>query len=226
MTALNLINIIWLPVMLGLFGFIEPCSIGSSMVFIKYLEGKESAHKLTQVIVFAMVRALFMGVLGLLAFWLGTAFLGLQKGLWVVFGAIYVFIGILYITGKSKILTVSMGPGLSRLSGLSGSVVLGLLFAFNIPACAAPLIFALLGTVAARGAAGGELPSGFVSLAIFGTALSLPLVLAVLVPPAQRVLDRLAGLSRKLPFWTGVVLITVGLWSIGFGLFVKLSNYA
>jgi cytochrome c-type biogenesis protein len=28
-------------------------------------------------------------------------------------------------------------------------------------------------------------------------------------------------LSRRLPFWTGLVLIALGLWSIGFGLFVS-----
>ncbi|MEE9531377.1 MAG: cytochrome c biogenesis protein CcdA [Syntrophobacteria bacterium] len=225
MTGLDLINTVWLPLWLGLFGFIEPCSIGSSLVFIKYLEGKDEVHKLAQVSVFAVVRALFMGTLGLLAVWLGMAFLGLQKGIWIVFGALYVLIGVIYLAGKSSALSVSLGPSLSRLSGLAGSVGLGVVFAFSIPACAAPLIFALLGTAAASGAGGGALASGFISLAIFGLALSLPLVLAVLFAPARRGLDWLAGLSGRLPFWTGVVLIAVGLWSIGFGLFLSLEKH-
>ncbi|MBI2294154.1 MAG: hypothetical protein HYU73_28210, partial [Betaproteobacteria bacterium] len=38
-----------LPIGLGLFGFIEPCSIGSTLVFIKAMEGKAPAVKLWQV---------------------------------------------------------------------------------------------------------------------------------------------------------------------------------
>jgi hypothetical protein len=40
---------ILLPIGLGLFGFIEPCSIGSTLVFIKVMEGKTTAVKLWQV---------------------------------------------------------------------------------------------------------------------------------------------------------------------------------
>ncbi len=36
---------------LGFLGFIEPCSIGSSLIFIKYLEGKDVGGKLGQVTV-------------------------------------------------------------------------------------------------------------------------------------------------------------------------------
>ena len=221
MTPFDLFNILWLPLGLGLFGFIEPCSIGASLLFIKYIEDKDTSNKVIQVSIFALVRALFMGVLGLLAIWLGTAFLGLQKSAWIFFGTIYVLFGIMYVTGRSRVLLVSLGPSLSRLSGLTGSAGLGVLFAFNIPACAAPLIFALLGTAAASGAGGGAVAGGFVSLAIFGAALSLPLVVAVLFPPVRRGLDWLAGLSVRLPFWTGAVLIVLGMWSIGFGLWIS-----
>lgn len=220
MTAPDVINFVWLPLGLGLFGFIEPCSIGASLLFVKYLEGKDRRQKLFQVSVFTLARALLMGALGLLAVWLGTVFFGLQKGFWIIFGIIYLVFGILYLTGRSRVLLVSLGPSLSRISGFSGSAGLGLLFAFNIPACAAPLIFALLGTAAASGAGGSALAGGFASLAIFGAALSLPLVAAVLFAPARRALDWVAGLSARLPFWAGVILIALGLWSIGFGLWV------
>ncbi len=221
MTGFDVFNIIWLPLGLGLFGFIEPCSIGASLLFIKYLQGKDRRHKFFQVSVFTLVRAVFMGALGLLAVWVGTAFFGLQKGFWIVFGMIYLVFGLMYLTGKSGALLGSLGPSLPQPSGFTGSAGLGILFAFNIPACAAPLIFALLGTATASGAGGGRLISGFFSLAIFGTALSLPLVVAVLFAPARRALDRLAGLSARLPFWAGLVLIALGLLSIGFGLWVS-----
>jgi cytochrome c-type biogenesis protein len=223
MNELTLINLVVLPIGLGLIGFIEPCSIGSTLVFIKYLEGKSTATKVMQVAAFAATRAVFIGFLGVIAVVLGVTFLGFQKGAWVVLGALYVVLGVLYVTGKAQVLMVSLGPRLARVSSLRGSATLGLLFGLNIPACAAPLIFALLGMAATSGIAGGTLAVGFVSLALFGLALSLPLVVAVLFEPARRALDWLAGLSQRLPFWTGLLLIALGLWSIGFGLFVEVK---
>jgi cytochrome c-type biogenesis protein len=220
MSGFELIRTVLFPAGLGLLGFIEPCSIGASLLFIKYLEGKDATHQIVQVGVFAATRALFMGGLGILAAVLGMVFLEFQKGVWITFGIVYALIGVFYVTGRSGLLAVKLGPSLARLSGTSGPVALGLVFAFNIPACAGPLIFALLGTSAAGGAAGSALATGFASLVVFGMALSLPLIIAVLFRPARRTLDRLAGFSVHAPFWTGVILVALGLWSIWFGLFV------
>ncbi len=224
MTEFGFINLILLPAALGLLGFIEPCSIGSSLIFIKYLERKEAARKLTETMLFAATRALFIGALGVLAVLLGTALLGWQKGAWILLGAIYVVIGSLYLAGWARVLMLSVGPSLASLSGARGSVGLGMLFGLNIPACAAPLLLILLGAAAVGGSTGATLAGGFVSLAVFGFALSLPLVLAVLFAPARAALDWLAGLSRRMPLWTGMVLVALGLWSIGFGLFTTLPE--
>ncbi len=99
--------------------------------------------------------------------------------------------------------------------------MLGALFALNIPACAAPLIAALLGIAAAGGAGGVPLTQGFVSMALFGLALSLPIVAVASFPRSRQALDRLASLARRMPRWTGTLLILLGLWSIWFGLFVS-----
>ncbi len=212
-----------LPIGLGLFGFVEPCSIGSTLVFVKTLEGRERAAKILQVTVFTLVRGLFMGLLGLAAAAIGMVLFGAQKIAWIGFGLIYVALGAVYLVGKSASLLRAFGGGLLRLSDVRGSVALGIVFAFNIPACATPLLLALLGFTAAGTVAPS---SGFLSLTLFGFALSLPLVLAVLFAPARRALDALGGLSRRLPFWTGVVLIALGLWSIWFGLFVPVGPAA
>ena len=223
MIELSLFTVFVLPVGLGLLGFIEPCSIGSTLVFIKYLEHRDAAAKIVQVGIFAVARALFTGVLGLAAVAVGTAFIGLQKGGWALLGALYAAIGVLFIAGRANLLMVSIGPALSRLSGAQGSAALGLVFGLNLPACAAPLILALLGAAAAGGASGLAFAAGFTSLALFGLALSAPLVLAVLFEPVRRLLDRLAGLSRRVPFWTGVVLLLLGLWSIRFALVAEIG---
>ncbi len=223
MTELSLLNTVALPIFFGLMGFVEPCSIGSTLVLVKHLEGRSASEKVAQVSAFAITRAVFIGFLGILAAVVGAAFLGLQAAAWFALGVLYIAVGILYLTGRAGWLMRSFGPSLARLDNVRGSVTLGVLFGFNIPACAAPLLFALLGAAAAGTAAGATIASGFISLALFGFALSLPLVVAVLFEPARRALDWLAALSRRLPFWTGVLFIALGLWSIWFALFVSLK---
>ena len=219
----TLTSLLLLPIGLGLLGFIEPCSIGSTLVFVKVLEGRDARDKLVQVGVFALVRAVFTGGLGMLAVLAGSAFLGFQRAAWVVLGALYALLGIFYVLGRAGTLMLALGPGLVRVGNARGPAALGLLFGLNIPACAAPLIFALLAAAAAGGASGATLAGGFVALGLFGLALSLPLIVAVLFEPARRALDWIAGLSRRLPFWTGLLLIALGLWSISFGVLVPLK---
>ncbi len=223
MIEASLLNVVALPILFGLFGFVEPCSIGSTLVVLKQIEGKPAGEKIVQTAFFATTRAVFVGLLGMLAAVLGAAFLGLQKAAWLILGLVYIALGVLYLSGKAGVLMRSFGPGLARLRAVRGSVALGVLFGLNIPACAAPLILALLASAAAGGATGATLASGFVSLGLFGFALSLPLVVAVFFAPARAALDRLAALSRRMPLWTGAILVALGAWSIWFALFVSIT---
>lgn len=218
----------WVPVLVwpigfGLFAFIEPCAIGATLLFIKTLEGHSARAKLTQVLAFTLARMLFTGMLGVTAALVGSWFLGLQKVVWILAGVLYTCIGVLYLSGRIGSLMRSIGPSLSRLQTPRGSAALGALFGFNIPACAGPLLLALLAASAAEGASGATAARGFVSLALFGFALSLPLVAAVLFTPMRRFLDWLAALSRRIPFWTGLIFVVLGIWSIWFGLFVTIT---
>ena len=67
MAESDLMRLVGLPIGLGLFGFIEPCSIGSTLLFIKTLERQDAGSMLAQVGVFMTIRALFMGALGFVA---------------------------------------------------------------------------------------------------------------------------------------------------------------
>jgi cytochrome c-type biogenesis protein len=48
----------------------------------------------------------------------------------------------------------------------------------------------------------------------------------VLWQPGRRLLDRLAGLSVRVPIVIGLVLIGLGLWSVYFGLLVDLADWS
>ena len=222
MSGAELTATLLLPIGLGLFGFVEPCSIGSTLLFIKLIEGKPAAVKVGQVATFALTRAIFIGLLGAAAAVIGAVFLGFQKAGWIVLGLVYLAIGILYLTGHIAWLMRGIGPRLAGLGDLRTSAALGTLFGLNIPACAAPLFLALL-AASASGATAGSAAGGFVALALFGLALSLPLVVAVLFKRAQRALDWLASLSGRVPRWTGALMVALGLWSVWFGLFVTLK---
>lgn len=211
-----------LSIGLGLLGFVEPCTMGSNLLLVKYLEPLSYRSALWQIGVYTVTRALFMGMLGATAALVGVYFFDLQRVLWIGFGAVYLGFGLLFLCGKQAWLIAHLGSLLSRASGARGSAALGLLFGLNVPACAVPLIVVLLGLSASQAAAGNAPIQGFVSLLLFGLALSLPLMLAVLWPPARRSLHWLAGLSVRLPRWTGAVLAALGLWSIGFGLWARL----
>jgi cytochrome c-type biogenesis protein len=221
--GLEATSLVLLPVGLGLLGFVEPCSLGATLIVVKHIEDKRTFSKIAAVGTFALTRAAFIGLLGILAVVVGSGFLWMQRGAWIALGAVYVIIGLLYLTGRIGFLMRSVGPKLRSLSGVHTSAWLGVLLGLNVPACATPLLIVLLGMVAAGGAAGAALASGFLSLALFGLALSLPLVIAVLIAPARRGLDWLAALSGRLPVWTGLLLIALGAWSIGFGLFAHIT---
>lgn len=187
--------------------------MGSSLLFVKYLEGKEATAKLLETAVFAATRALFIGALGAVAALVGSAFLDVQRWFWILLGAAYVLLGLLYLAGKHWRLMRVLGPKLTQARTTKGAAALGVLFGLNIPACAAPLLAAVF----AASLSTASVAQGFWVMAVFGLALSLPLVAAVFWSRARGWLDRLAALSNRIPFWTGVVFVLLGLWSIYFG---------
>lgn len=214
------LNLIALPIGLGLLGFIEPCTVGSSLLFLYYLEGRTASEKLTQTVVFTLARGIFMGVLGIGAVAVGTAFVGFQKAAWLVMGTIYLALGVAYLTGHVDRLKRSLGANLGRLQGVRGASALGLIFAFNIPACAGPLLAALLGTAAVSQSS--NYLRGFVMLGLFGLALSLPIVFAVYSARGRSLLNSVARFSGKAPKVIGVLFLILGAWSIRFALVAEI----
>lgn len=204
------------PLALGLIGFLEPCSIGASLLFLKTLEGNSPAVKITQATVFTLTRALFIGTLGAMAALIGTAFLQFQRGGYVMLGTLYVVLGIVYLTGFAGKLMARIGPSMSRFSTVKGSAALAVFFGLNVPACSLPLLAAVLGSAAVAGAS--EVGQGFAMLALFGFGLSLPLLVAVTFGRAQRALEWLLDYSRRAPVMIGALFVILGAWSIYFGI--------
>lgn len=199
---------------LGLLGFVEPCSVGSHLLFLKYLEQSPSSRRAVQTMLFTLTRAAFMAALGMLAAVIGGRFIGLQHALWAVLGGLFVALGLFYLGGGAPWLMQRLSRLLPAVQGPPGSVGLGVLFGLNIPVCAAPLLAVLLGDTAARAAAGRGIVYGGLTLFVFGLALSSPLVLAVVTRRGRRALDAIARVSARMPRWTGALLVVLGVWSL------------
>jgi hypothetical protein len=88
---------------------------------------------------------------------------------------------------------------------------MAMFFGLNIPACSGPLLAAVLGAAAVGGAA--KIGQGFWMLALFGFALSLPLLVAVAFGPAQRIVERLGHYSKRAPLAIGALFVALGAWS-------------
>ena len=214
--AIDPLHVVLLPLGLGLLGFIEPCTIGSSLLFLGYIERNAPPIRIAQAVVFTAVRSLAAGGLGIAAALVGAEFVGFQRAGWIALGVLYVALGILHLLGRAGLVMRTVGPSLANMSPNQGAVALAVLFGLNLPACAAPLLAVLLGA-AAVGAT--TLAVGFVSLALFGLALSLPLLLLILGPGGRRLLDRRTAASERMPVVVGSVLVALGIWSIYFGVF-------
>lgn len=191
---------------LGLLGFIEPCSVGANGLFLSYLREKDRATRLRETVKFALGRSVVLGLFGIGIALLGGLVFSAQRGFWLVLGLLYLALGVAVILDARLRLHLFDRLRFVRVLPEHGdrSLGLGLLFGLNLPACAYPLMVALLGRSAASGAL-----SGFAALFVFGLALSLPLVPLALSERVSKLFVRLTRFNGATPYLIGLVLIVV-----------------
>lgn len=211
---MDIVTAIPLAAALGLLGFVEPCSVGSHLLFVRHLERLPPRTQAIQTLLFTLTRATLMAALGVLAALVGTVFTGLQHGLWAMLGSLYMGLGMLYLAGQAPWLIARLNRLLPNPTGTPGSLGLGILFGLNVPACAAPLLAVLLGGTTAQAAGGGDPLFGASTLLVFGLALSSPLVLAIYTRRGRQWLDAIARLAGRMPRWTGSILVGLGGWTL------------
>lgn len=207
---------------LGLLGFVEPCTIGAHLLFLDGQLARTPARRLSAAGAFIVARIAVMAGFGGAVVYLGQSIIGIQTGFWLVFGAIYLTFGLAVLLRWDRSLRHRIGPAAERWRAAGNPVLQGLAFGFNIPACAAPILFALIGAAALSGSA----VSGVLLMGTFALALSLPLVPLTLWPGLGTRLARLADWLRTRRWIPGVLFILLGLWSVWFGLYVDPANWS
>ena len=214
-------QIVWLPIGLGLLGFIEPCTIGGHLLFLETQTGRSSREKINSVLTFVAVRSLVTGLFGALIAFLGQNIISAQTSFWLVFGVIYLVIGVAFLIGRAGLIRRRVDLAPETWKRARNPIVLGLAFGLNIPACAAPILFGLLGLAATT----GTVVTGFAMMFLFGLFLSSPLALIAAVPSLARRLETLGERMKQTRWLVGVVFTLLGLWSIWFGLYVDPANW-
>ena len=207
---------------LGLIGFVEPCTIGAHMLFLGAQRTRTLRRRLATVAIFLAARVVIMGGFGGLIVVLGQRLIGVQTGAWIVFGAVYLLLGLGFLFGWERTLRQRISFAPEHWRAASNPLIQGLAFGLNIPACAAPILFGLMGTAMAS----GSVATGFLMMAIFAVGLSLPLLPLTVVPRFAASLDRLAAWLRPRRWLFGSIFVALGIWSIWFGLFVDPADWS
>ena len=200
---MELYQIILVPIAFGLLGFVEPCSIGANIIFLGYLDSRGRSRTL-EAVKFTLTRALFLGLIGLAVGILGQS-LRIGAYSWsLALGILYValgFIGVFQCYRSSGLGSLDLGRYLPK----EGAIPLGVVFGLSAPACSLPLFLALIGFGTIKGAG-----IGFLTLFLFGLALSAPLLWIARSKKANEALRRLGRLAARIPYLSESVLIFVG----------------
>ncbi len=207
------VQFVGIPVGFGLIGFVEPCSVGANFVFLSYLRQRPASERVRHTLTFVLSRSLFLGFLGGSVAWAGKSILGGSFLYSAGLGGLYFLLGLLALAiyyGLFSLPSLDLGGWLKRKSGLA--LPMGVVFGMSAPTCAGPLLLALLGKAGITGVA-----NGFISLALFGLALSAPLLVIATSRRASEWLSRVGRHSSKMLLFAGVVLILVGVWSVVIG---------
>jgi len=195
------------PIAFGLLGFVEPCSIGANILFLGYLQAKERG-KVLEAVKFTVTRALFLGLIGLAAGVLGQS---LRIGTYsysLILGVFYIFLGFLGLWWSYRGMGLA-SLDLGRYFPKGGAVPLGVIFGLSAPACSLPLLLALVGLGILKGAW-----VGFLTLFLFGLALSAPLLWIARSERADETLRRLGRVALRAPYLPASLLILVGVITI------------
>ncbi|UMA67359.1 sulfite exporter TauE/SafE family protein (plasmid) [Roseivivax marinus] len=213
---------ILLALCLGFLGFVEPCTIGAHMLFLSAQQGRRLQQRLGAAMVFLLARLVVMGGFGGLIVLLGQRLIGVQTGMWLVFGAIYLGLGIAIIARGDRGLRRRVRFAPERWRFADAPLLQGAAFGLNIPACAAPILFGLIGTAAASSSAA----TGVLMMSVFALALTLPLIPLSVAPSLAGGLDRVAKWLKPRRWLLGAIFVGLGLWSIWFGLFVEPADWS
>ena len=169
-----------------------------------------------------LVRALVLALLGLSIAFAGNRLFSLERGFYIILASIYITIGLLMIFSKS-LLARLRNVRIAHILGLDfkeGALKrLGLIAGLTIPACAIPLITVLLGQTLLL----GKIMTGFITLFVFGLALTIPLAVLSAFKRGIILLGWIAERAGNLRTAGGIILVLIGVATLYSGSYWNLA---
>jgi cytochrome c-type biogenesis protein len=159
---------LYLPVILGLLGFLQPCTMGVNWAFVGHVKGFDRKKRIIETLKLILIRAGLYGLLGATAGYLGSYTAVNGKTLAFPFIAL----SLIFLVSKFKALPV---PNIDLVKTSHLSVRQGLM----IPSCLLPITIALL----LLSALYRSPAQGLAYLSSFGIFLTLPLLIVSGVTP-------------------------------------------
>jgi cytochrome c-type biogenesis protein len=202
---MNIYDSILIPLIFGLIGFVEPCSLGINIIFLNRIKGLKRVKRISETLIFSLVRGFFLALVGLSGAFVGSKIIAIQSSFFLILGGIYILLGVLAVINMYGP-TFKYEINMSKYIKNEGSIALGVVFGLIIPACAISLVLALIG----KAILFGNLLEGFISLFIFGIGLSSPLLLISCFDKSSEIIAKTADRAKKIPWLAGMVLIGVG----------------
>jgi cytochrome c-type biogenesis protein len=211
-----------LPIGLGLLGFLEPCTVGGHLVFLDTYRSRKMAERINAVAIYIATRSAVTGGFGALVAFMGQWLIEMQTAVWLIFGLIYLAIGLTFLSGRSHLVKqrIDLAPAVWKQG--KNPFILGLAFGLNVPACAAPILFGLLGVAATT----GTVTAGFFMMALFGFSLSIPLVVLSANRRLAAWLNEMGHKLKRVSWLIGVMFLVLGIWSVWFGLYVDPADWS
>lgn len=63
-----------IPMLFGLIGFVEPCSLGINIIFLNRIKGLTRSKRILETSVFTLVRGFFLAIMGISAAFMGRQY--------------------------------------------------------------------------------------------------------------------------------------------------------
>jgi len=200
-------DLLLIPILFGLVGFFEPCSLGANIILLNRIHQFGRAKRIYETLVFTFVRGFFLALVGLTAAFIGRRFIMIQSSLFIILGSIYILMGIIFLIDMYyPLFKVDVNIG----KYFKNSASLGAVFGLIIPACAIAFVLALVG----KAVLVDNLFQGFISLFIFGITLSAPLIAIGYFEKSNQIIKKIYAKVKNLKWLAGFVLIIVGILTI------------
>jgi cytochrome c-type biogenesis protein len=195
----------------GLMASLTPCSLAGFPLIIGYIGAQKNddiKRSLLLTIFFVLGMSLTFAVLGLTAVLLGTIFGSSIGPVWRYILAIFIILMGLNLLELLPIPHVQLNMKMPKVAGLSGALLVGMIYGIMASPCSTPILATILGYASLQ----GNLLKGAAMLLVYGLGHGILLLLLGISTGFAKTLQVLRRYSTYLQKISGFLLIGAGIY--------------